>query len=154
MNREIDLTDIFVVTSSGGHLLEVYMLKNAWEHLRPLYIINSVVRIPLSIRDHSIFVSHSERDLIFLVNLYESFLLYLKYRPKLMISTGAGIAVPFALIGRYIFNVKIIYIESASSIHKPSLTGRIMRYIAHKIFVQSPAMLKFFPKGVYNGSLL
>tara|TARA_Y100001968_G_C19159854_1_gene620270 strand:- start:20 stop:496 length:477 start_codon:yes stop_codon:yes gene_type:complete len=146
--------DIFIVSSCGGHLTEVLALSESWDFLDPLYIINSIIKVPKDIQNNTLFVKHSERDLVFFTNLIEAIVLYQKYKPKYMLSTGAGIAVPFAIIGRLVFNIKIIYIESAASIFKPTLTGLIMRFFSDKFYIQSEHLKKYFPKAIFKGSLL
>lgn len=146
--------DIFIISSCGGHLTEILSLKKCWNFLNPIYIINSRINLPEEIKNKTIFVKHSERDLFFLINIFEAFFLFLKYKPKYIISTGAGIVVPFSIIGRYIFKAKIIYVESAASIFKPTLTGLIMKHFAHKFYIQSEHLKKYFPNAIFKGSLL
>lgn len=146
--------DIFIVSSCGGHLTEILSLKQSWDFLNPIYIINSKINLPKEIKNKSFFVKHSERDLFFFINILEAFLFFFKYKPKYIISTGAGIIVPFSIVGRYIFKVKIIYVESAASIFRPTLTGLIMKYLAHKFYIQSEHLKKYFPNAIYKGSVL
>ena len=146
--------DIFIVSSCGGHLTETLSLSKSWNFLKPIYIINSKINLPQEIKDKAHFVKHSERDLIFFLNMVEAFLLFIKYKPKYVFSTGAGIAVPFSIVGKYFFKAKIIYVESAASIFRPSLTGLIMKYLAHKFYIQSEYLKKYFPNAIFKGSLL
>jgi UDP-N-acetylglucosamine:LPS N-acetylglucosamine transferase len=55
--------------------------------------------------------------------------------PRVVISTGAGVAVPFLWIGR-VFGARVVYIESFARTSELSLTGRLVRPIAHRVFVQ------------------
>jgi len=146
--------DIFIISSCGGHLTETLSLKECWNFLNPIYIINSRIKLPSEIEDSTHFVKHSERDLFFFINIIEAFLLFIKYKPKYIFSTGAGIAVPFSIVGKYIFKVKIIYVESAASIFKPTLTGLIMKHLAHKFYIQSEYLKKYFPNAIFKGSLI
>ena len=45
------------------------------------------------------------------------------HKPKILISTGAGPALIFAIVNKLINNSKFIYIETLASINEPSLTG-------------------------------
>lgn len=74
-------------------------------------------------------------------------------RPKVILSAGAGIAVPISILGR-LGGVKIIHVESASRVHTLSVTGKIMYRIAHLFFVQWESLKKKCPKAVYAGRLL
>ncbi len=46
------------------------------------------------------FIRHSERDWLFLVNLWEAARILSRERPDVILSTGAGPVVPFALVAR------------------------------------------------------
>jgi hypothetical protein len=71
-----------------------------------------------------------------------------------LLSTGAGPIVPFALIGRFIFGCKIIYIETITRIDRPSLTGKLMYYLANHFYYQWKELAIYFPRGRYCGSLI
>ena len=105
-------------------------------------------------KNKTTFVTHSERDYKILINFYEAYIFIKKYKPKILLSTGAGIIVPFSIIGKLFFNTKIIYIETVASINQPSLTGIIMKYLADDIFYQWKSLEKFFPKGRFIGSII
>jgi UDP-N-acetylglucosamine:LPS N-acetylglucosamine transferase len=77
----------------------------------------------------------------------------LRVRPKAILSTGAGIAVPVSVFGR-LLGVKIIHVETASRVHTLSLTGRIMYRLAHLFFVQWEPLKQEYPKAIYAGRLL
>jgi UDP-N-acetylglucosamine:LPS N-acetylglucosamine transferase len=100
------------------------------------------------------FVTHSERDWKFFINIWEAFQIFRIERPTLILSTGAGPAVPFSLIGKYLFDTRIVYIETMTSINRPSLTGKIMYYIADIFFYQWRELGVTFPKGKYCGLLV
>ena len=100
------------------------------------------------------FIRHSERNLIFFINLLEAYKILKKERPLIILSTGAGPAVPFAIIGRILFGTKIIFIETITRVRSPSLSGRIMYYLAHRFFYQWESLGKYYPKGIYGGNLL
>jgi UDP-N-acetylglucosamine:LPS N-acetylglucosamine transferase len=76
-----------------------------------------------------------------------------KERPGLILSTGAGPAVPFALAGN-ILGVPSLYIETFARVSKPSLTGRIMYYLAARFFYQWKLLVRYYPKASYGGLLL
>ena len=98
-------------------------------------------------------MKHSERDRLFAVNLWEAWKILRREKPTLILSTGAGPAVPFAMMGK-ILRVPNIFIETFTRVNKPSLTGRIMYRLADRFFYQWRALEKFFPDGVYGGPLV
>ena len=145
---------ISIVSSCGGHLTEVRCLKPAYERYEHFYVLNDRALLPDDMKDKTYFISHSERDWKFLTNLWEAFRILRKERPHIILSAGAGPAVPFAIIGRLFFNVYVIYIETITSINSPSLTGTIMRWLSNSCFYQWESLKPFFPKGEYGGLVL
>ena len=145
---------VCIVSSCGGHLTEVRTLIPAYNNYAHFYVINDKVLLPNDMRGRTYFIAHSERDWKFFLNLWEAFRILLRERPNLILSTGAGPVVPFAIIGRLFFRTRIIYVETITKVHSPSVTGRIMRWLAHRCYYQWPALARFFPTGIYGGPLL
>ena len=70
----------------------------------------------------------------------------------MILSTGAGPAVPFALVGR-LLGIPSVFVETFTRISSPSLTARIMYRLAARFVYQWPALARYFPRGVYGGML-
>lgn len=145
---------ICIVSSCGGHLTEVRCLKPAYESYDHFYVLNDKAHLPPDMQDRTHFIRHSERDLIFLLNLWEAFRILRNERPNVILSTGAGPAVPLALVGRFVFGARVIFVETIARIERPSLSGRIMYWLAHDFYYQWTPLQRFFPKGTYGGPLL
>jgi UDP-N-acetylglucosamine:LPS N-acetylglucosamine transferase len=104
-------------------------------------------------QDKTHFISHSERDWRFLVNLWEAWVILRRERPQVILSSGAGPAVPFSLVGKSL-GISTIYVETIASVSTPSLTGRIMYWLADRFFYQWQSLEKYFPKGSFGGPVL
>jgi len=141
-----------IVSSCGGHLTEVRALKTVYECYEHFYVLNDQIVLPKDMEGKTYFIRHSERDWLFFVNLWEAWCILRKERPNLILSTGAGLVVPFALIGK-LFQIPIIFVEISAQVTEPSLSGRIMYYIVDIFFYQWEALEHYFPKGVYEGLL-
>ena len=89
---------------------------------------------------------------IFLSNIFKSIYLFIKYRPDVIVTTGAHTSVPMCYIGR-LFRKKIIFIESYAKRTSPTLSGRLVYPIATIFIVQWLSMLKFYPKAKYFGGI-
>lgn len=74
----------------------------------------------------------------------------LKVRPDYIVSTGAGLAIPFFVLGR-IFGCKTIFIESFARQNELSLTGRVLYRISHIFIVQNEELAKRYDRAVYRG---
>lgn len=144
---------VCIVSSCGGHLTEVRALKPVYDRYEHFYVLNDQVQLPKDMEGKTYFIRHSERDLLFLVNLWEAWRILHKERPGLILSTGAGPAVPFALISKLFFHIPIIFVEISAQVTKPSLTGRIMYYLSYRFFYQWKSLERYFPKAIYGGLL-
>lgn len=143
-----------VVSSCGGHLTEVRALMAAYADDAHFYVLNDQAMLPADMEGKTFFIAHSERDWKFLLNLWEAFTILRRERPTAILSTGAGPAVPFAIIGRLFFGTHIVFVETMTRISSPSMTGRIMYWLAHDFYYQWPQLAPYFPKGRYGGLLI
>ena len=83
-------------------------------------------------------------------NVVKSFILFIKFRPDVIVTTGAHTCVAMCLIGK-LFRKKVIYIESFANIETKTLTGRILYPVVDVFIVQWKSMLKLYPKAKYEG---
>jgi UDP-N-acetylglucosamine:LPS N-acetylglucosamine transferase len=141
---------IALVSSCGGHLAEIRALKSIYERHDHFYVLNDRALLSKDMEGRTVFIRHSERDLLFFVNLWEAWRILRKERPDIILSTGAGPVVPFALIGK-LLRIPTIYIEISTTVTKPSLSGRIMYHLADRFFYQWESLRRYFPKGTYGG---
>ena len=76
--------------------------------------------------------------------------LYIKIRPKYIVTTGTHTAGPMCYLGK-IFGSKIIYIETYANRNSKTATGKLVYPIADLFIVQWEDMLKLYPKAKYWG---
>jgi UDP-N-acetylglucosamine:LPS N-acetylglucosamine transferase len=135
-------------------LTEVRTLLPAYQQYSHCYVLNDKAILPKDMKGRTYFISHSERDWRFFVNLWEALRILWKERPQVILSTGAGPAVPFALVGRFLFGCRVVFVETITCVNKPSLTGRIMYRLAHDFFYQWRNLEQYYPQGRFGGPLL
>lgn len=128
--------------------MQVY---SAYEHF---YVLNDKALVPPDMSSRTHFITHSERDWKQLLNLYEAWKILRRERPNVILSTGAGPAVPFALIGKLFFGARVIFIETITRVSAPSLAGRLMYWLADEFFYQWESLRRFFPRGRFLGRLI
>lgn len=145
---------ICIVSSCGGHLTEVRCLKPVYEAYEYFYVLNDRAILPADMKGRTYFIAHSERDWKLLLNLWEAFLVLRKEKPAVILSTGAGPVVPFAIIGRIFFGAKIVFVETITRVQTPSMTGKIMYRLAHVFYYQWESLRQYFPKAICGGPLL
>lgn len=144
---------ICIVSSCGGHLTEIRALSPVYAEYEHFYVVNDRIILPPDMEGRTYFIYHSERDLLFFVNLWEAWTILCKERPSLILSTGAGLVVPFALIAKF-FRIPTIFIETFTRVQEPSLTGRVMYYMADRFIYQWKSLEHFFPNGIYGDVLV
>lgn len=99
------------------------------------------------------FVCSPERNpFLFAVNLFQSLVVFLKTRPDVIISTGAGVAIATCYIAK-LFRRKVVYIEDWCIVETPSVTGRAVYPISDLFIVQRENLKEFYPKAVFGGEL-
>ncbi len=75
-----------------------------------------------------------------------------RLRPRVIVTTGAALAVPFVWVGR-IRGARIVYVESVTRVTGPSLTCRLVAPVAARIYVQWPELLPLVRRARYAGSV-
>ncbi len=127
---------------------------SAYAQYEHFYVLNDKALLPPDMQGKTFFITHAERDWRVLRNLWEAAVILARERPTIILSTGAGPVVPFALVGRLFFGTRVVFIETITRIDRPSLTGRIMYHLAHDFFYQWEGLRRFFPKARYGGVLI
>lgn len=143
---------IALVSSVGGHLAELLELEPALAGHACFWVLND--HSPVLPADRvARRISHAERDWRVAWNLVEIGRIFLRERPDLVLSMGAGPAVPAAIVAR-LMGLPMIYIEPSSAVTAPTLTGRLMRHLTPRRFVQWPSLLARLPGSRFVGGLL
>ena len=150
-NRKVK---VCIVSSCGGHLTEVRCLTPAYRRYEHFYVLNDKALLPEDMKGRTYFITHSERDWKFLLNLWEAYRILRAERPTVILSTGAGPVVPFALVSKLLFKIGVVYVETIARVNRPSLTGRIMYWLSDNFYYQHRSLEKYFPKGSYGGTLI
>jgi UDP-N-acetylglucosamine:LPS N-acetylglucosamine transferase len=138
---------VLVVSSVGGHLTEIMLLAPLFAGHDVALVVNDEAALPDYPFTAVYQVVHAVRDWRVIQNLAEAAAIFEAERPDVLISAGAGPAVPFAIVARLLSRCRVVYLESASAVVNPTLTGRLMVPLAHDFFYQWPGMKAFFPRG-------
>ncbi len=143
---------ICVVSSVGGHLDEVMQLYPVISKYDHFVVVNAEGSLPKAIEDRTVRIVHSERDWKLLINLWEAVRILRARRPDVIVSCGAGPAVPFALVGKAM-GIKVVFVETFAAVTRPTLTGRLMYRLADLFVYQWKALSAAYPKGDYGGPI-
>jgi beta-1,4-N-acetylglucosaminyltransferase len=148
--------DVLLVCSAGGHLLQLYLLADAWRDMPHAWVTAKREDATSLLAGDTVFYAAwpTTRHIPNLIrNTRLAWNVLRKLRPKVIVTTGAGVAVPFAWLGR-VRGVKIVYIESLTRIASPSLTCWMIRPVANRMYVQWPELQRVLPKSRYVGKIV
>lgn len=145
---------VCLVSSHGGHLHELseavqgLAYKTYWVTYK-----NENTQRSLHNQPHYFILDPCTSKIKYAINAVQSLYHLIKERPLVIISTGAGIAIPTILLGKFIFRSKIIYIESAACVVQPSRSGRFLYKYADLFLIQWTTMQRYYPNAKYTGIL-
>ena len=144
------------ICSGGGHLTELTLaLKFPSVKLHKTYILTEEKSCAFinekSLKFFSIIDPHVS-VFLYLANTIQAIKYALKLRPDIVVTTGAGIAIPFFIICKAL-GAKTIYIESGARIITASKTSRVLYRFSDLFIVQSEHLLSVFPKATV-GSII
>ena len=150
---------VMFISSIGGHLTQMLQLKSIFEDYDYLLITEkSDVTINLKDKYKVKFFKYCNKQnlikyfFVNVINAFNSVFTFIKYRPQVIVTTGANTAVPLCYLGR-LFGRKVIFIESFAKREGKTLAGKLVYPIATTFIVQWESMLKYYPKAKYFGGI-
>ena len=145
---------VCLVCSVGGHFKQLLKLAPAWEGADYFFVLfyKPIIDQFLKKENVHLVVSPERNPVMFAINIVQSLWVFLKTRPDVVVSTGAGVAIAMCYIAK-LFKKQVIYVEDWCIVEEPSLTGRIVYPISDLFIIQRPHLKKFYPNAVYGGEL-
>lgn len=148
--------ELMLVCSTGGHLLQLHALRPVWESRDRLWVTHAASDVTSLLEGEPVVYAYSPttRNVANLVrNLALARRVVAERRPRVLITTGAGVAVPFAWVGR-LYGVRIIYLESITRVDGLSMSARLVAPVADRLYVQWPEVAESHHRAEYHGNLL
>jgi beta-1,4-N-acetylglucosaminyltransferase len=145
---------VLLVCSTGGHLLQLVALRDAWQDYERAWVTFDKSDARSLLAEEVVLHAHgpTNRNVPNLVrNLALAWRVIARLRPRVILTTGAGVAVPFAWVGR-LRGARIVYVESITRFADPSLSFRLIAPIAGRLYVQWPELAQRLPRARYAGS--
>ena len=137
--RVAERADVLLVCSTGGHLLQLLALRGAWGEFSRVWVTFDKSDARSLLAEERVVFAHGPTNRA--------------VRPRVVLTTGAGVAVPFAWIGR-LLGARVVYVESLTRIERPSLSCRLIAPVASRIYAQWPELPEAVPKARYLGSVV
>ena len=149
---------VLFISSTGDHLTELLQLKDLFTKYE-YYIVTEKTSSNLKLKEKYpgkiSFVIYGTKDHPFsyvfklLTNCFLELFIYLKFKPNVIVTTGAHTAGPMCCIGK-LLGSKIIFIESFANISSKTVTGRLVYLFADVFIVQWKSMKKYYPKAIVS----
>ncbi len=153
---------VLFIASTGGHLDELMQLKSMFNDY-DYHLITEKTKSTLSLKDiypkrvnylvygtYTTFLNRIIYPFKLIYNTFKSLVLYIKIRPKYIVTTGTHTSGPMCLIG-HIFGSKVIYIETFANSSTKSKTGRLVYKFADFFVIQWESLKELYPDATYGG---
>ena len=147
---------VLLVGSSGGHLTHLLALRSWWESGDRAWVTFDTPDAVAALEGERVWWAYhpTTRHLGNLLrNTWLAAKVMARYRPTVVVSTGAASAFPFFVLGR-LRGVRTVYIEVYDRVETPTLTGRLCRPFASVMAVQWDEQALLYDDAVVVGPLL
>lgn len=145
-----------LVCSPGGHLQQMLALEPAWREMDRSWVTLAGPDVDYLLAGEDVILGHgpTNRSAInFLRNLAVAWRVLRSRRPDAILSTGAGLSVPFFAIGK-LLRIRLVYVESLTRTESISLSGRLVYPLADRFFAQWPEAAARLRRAEYAGDVL
>jgi UDP-N-acetylglucosamine:LPS N-acetylglucosamine transferase len=147
---------ICIVCSSGGHLAQLHCLDHWWRKHERFWVTFDKPDAVSLLAGEKVYFGHypTNRNI---KNLLKNSILatkiLLKEQPDILVSNGAGLAVPFFWIGK-LMGKKTVYIEVYDRIDSPTLTAKLVHPVLDKMVIQWEEQRAHYPEAELLGTVL
>lgn len=145
-----------LVCSAGGHFMQLHSLGGIWRNGPRLWVTLPAADTQTLLKDEQVrwAFGPTNRNLVnFLRNLALAISVLRQFRPRAVLSTGAGVGVPFVWVAR-LLGIRTIFIEDMTRVTGLSLTGKLVYFVADQFLVQWPELAGRYPRARYQGRFL
>lgn len=146
---------ILLVANPGGHLLQMLALEQAWQDLEHRWVTLPAADSESLLANEQVVFANGPTARNF-GNLLRNFVVawrtVRRFDPDVILSTGAGLAIPFFIVGR-LHGKRLVYVESFTRVREPSLSGRIVYPLSDAFFMQWAKGMRL-RRARYAGSLV
>lgn len=148
---------VLFISSTGGHLNELLQLKSLFSNYDYL-LVTEKDKSTISLKDKynvKYLVYGTKKNLFsyffkFIFNFIKSFIIFIKFKPDVIITTGAHTCVAMIFIAK-LFKKKSIYIETMANRKTKTMTGKIVEKWVTYFVVQWEDMKNLYEDSVYGG---
>jgi UDP-N-acetylglucosamine:LPS N-acetylglucosamine transferase len=147
---------VLLVSTQGGHLAQMLALREWWSRRDHFWVCPETPDVVDRLAGERVIRSYSPttRNLLNLArNIVLAIGVLRRERPSIVVSAGAGVAVPFFVVA-WLLRIPTVFIEVYDRVDTPTLTGRLCGPFTTRRFVQWQSQLDFYPDAHLVGPLL
>ena len=129
---------ILLISSTGGHFNALQKLNSFWRKHECCWVTfktNSTESLLDGEKVYWAYGPTNRNTLNLLRNLYLAYKVIQEEKPQLVMSTGAGVAVPFIILAKFC-GIKTVFIESFTRVQELSLSARLVLPFLDTLYVQ------------------
>jgi UDP-N-acetylglucosamine:LPS N-acetylglucosamine transferase len=147
---------VMMVTTQGGHLAQLVALESWWARYDRIWVAPPTSDVSDKLSNERVVTSYypTTRNLWNAVrNFALAVRILLRERPAVLVSAGAGVAVPFFLVA-WVLRIPTVFIEVYDRIDSATMTGRLCGPFTTRRFVQWESQVACYPDAEVVGPLL
>ncbi len=145
---------LLLTCTSGGHFATMRSLSPFWQEHDRVWVTDckgdTQILSDQQEQVHWLPYQAPRNWLMFLSNLPTTFRILQREKPDMVVSTGASIAVNFAIAAK-LLGIRFLFVESISRAEELSLSGKLVYPLAHEFYVQWPGLCKRYSRAIYRG---
>lgn len=146
---------VLLVCSSGGHLSQLMRLRPWWEEHDTSWVTFRTDDAVSKLDGQDVVWAHhpTTRNVPNLLrNTRLAWRVMSNLRPDVVVTTGAGVAVPFFWLCK-VFGARSVYLEVFDRIDSRTLTGRLCQPVTDLFLVQWPEQQELYRSSVLLGKV-
>lgn len=140
---------LMLAASAGGHLDLLRAVAPAVDPRRRAVWVTSRTSRGQALRasgeDVELVPEYGRDPRALLVNLARAAAILARRRPRLVVTSGAGVVVPLCLLAR-LTGARLVHVETMARVTSPSATGRLLSRLASRTIVQWPELVPALPR--------
>jgi UDP-N-acetylglucosamine:LPS N-acetylglucosamine transferase len=147
---------VLLVSTQGGHLAQLLALRDWWSPREHVWVCPDTPDVQDRLAGERVIRSYSPttRNVTNLVrNVGLAVEVLRRERPSLVVSAGAGVAVPFFAVA-WMLRIPTVFIEVYDRVDTPTMSGRLCGPFTTRRIVQWKSQLAFYPDARLVGPLL
>ena len=147
---------VLLVSTQGGHLAQLLALRDWWSRRDHMWVCPDTPDVVDRLAGERVIRSYSPttRNVANLMrNVALAVRVLRRERPSLVLSAGAGVAVPFFAVA-WMLRIPTVFIEVYDRVDTPTMSGRLCGPFTTRRIVQWQSQLAFYPDARLVGPLL